>query len=133
MNQNIYCLVVGSRNFTDYKTMCKALDLILANYTNVVIVSGGAKGADALAERYAKEHKYTLKIFPADWDKYGKRAGYIRNKEMHKYIAAFPNRTVVAFWDGSSKGTAHNFELSLTYNNPLKIFHYKEKQKHFKM
>ena len=55
MNQNIYCLVVGSRNFTDYKTMCKALDLILANYTNVVIVSGGAKGADALAHaKYIK-------------------------------------------------------------------------------
>lgn len=64
-----YCLVVGSRTFDDYELMKKKLDHILKNYHRIVIVSGGARGADSLAERYAKEKGYPLKVFPAEWDK----------------------------------------------------------------
>lgn len=121
-----YCLVVGSRNFDNYELMRGILDYLLQNKKYVVIVSGGAKGADSLAERYANEHNYRLKVFPANWDKYGKSAGYKRNEQMHLYISApsDKDRGVVAFWDGSSKGTAHNFELSLKYDNPIKIYNY---------
>jgi len=122
------CLVVGSREFEDYETLCKVLDKILQNYEDVEIVSGGAKGADSLAERYAKEHGYALKVFPANWNKYGKSAGWRRNTEMHKYISTFPNRGVIAFYNGTSKGTAHNFELAPKYENQLKIYNYIEKQ-----
>lgn len=119
-----YCLVVGSRSFNDYPLMCKVLDHLLQNKEEIVIVSGGAKGADTLAERYAFEHNYRLEVFQANWTQFGNKAGYLRNEEMHKYIAQFEDRGVVAFWNGMSKGTAHNFELSLTYDNPIKIYNF---------
>lgn len=121
-----YCLVVGSRTFDNYQLMCEALDHLLQNKKYIVIVSGGAKGADTLAERYANEHGHRLKVFKADWNKYGKSAGYRRNEQMHLYISAHSDkdRGVVAFWDGNSKGTAQNFELAVRYNNPIRIYNY---------
>lgn len=75
--------------------------------TEVEIVSGTAKGADQLGERFAKEHNYQIKQFPADWNTYGKKAGYIRNKQMAEYADA-----LVAFWNGESKGTKSMIELA---------------------
>lgn len=121
-----YLLVVGSRTFRDYDLMREKLDHLLSRYTSmcvpICIVSGGARGADTLAERYAKERNYELEVFPADWDKYGKSAGYRRNREMHRFISQC-NRDCgcVAFWDGQSRGTAHNFKLAEEYNVPLRI------------
>ena len=119
-----YCLVVGSRTFNDYSCMCKVLDHLLQNKKEITIVSGGARGADNLAEQYAKEHGYDLKVFPADWNKYGKSAGYKRNTQMHEFIALHKNRGVIAFWDGSSKGTTHNFDLVKQYNTPIRVYNY---------
>jgi predicted Rossmann fold nucleotide-binding protein DprA/Smf involved in DNA uptake len=116
-----YCLIVGSRTFNNYTAFEQKVDYLLQNYSDVVIVSGGAKGADALAKRYAKERGLQYVEFPANWDKYGKTAGYIRNEEMHKYIAQFEKRGCIAFWDGKSRGTQHNFPLAKKYNTPLKI------------
>lgn len=116
-----YCLVAGSRNFTDYQLLFKKLDFFLQNHKEVIIVSGGAKGADTFAEWYAKKRGYNLKVFPAQWDIYGKSAGYKRNKQMHQFISQFENRGCVCFWDGSSRGTAHNFELCKTFGTPLRI------------
>lgn len=124
-----YLLVVGSRTFTDYDLMCTKLDHLLSRYTEmcvpICIVSGGARGADQLAERYAKDHDYQLEVFPADWNKYGKSAGYRRNREMHRYISQM-NRSCgcVAFWDGQSRGTAHNFKLAEEFNVPLRIIRF---------
>lgn len=123
-----FCLVVGSRTFQDYDLLKSKLNHLLQNQGNeVVIVSGGAKGADSLAERYAKEKDLPLKIFPAEWGKYGKSAGYIRNEEMHKYISKQNKRGVVAFWDGMSKGTTHNFGLADKYKNKIKLIHFRKK------
>lgn len=65
------------------------------------VVSGGAKGADACGEEWAKRHKIPIKRFPADWSK-GRSAGPIRNREMAAYADA-----LVAVWDGKSPGTAN--------------------------
>lgn len=117
-----YCLVVGSRTLTDYDFFRTKMDFFLLNQKKVVIVSGGARrGADSFAERYAEEKGYPAEIILAEWDKYKKTAGYIRNEKMHQYISNKPKRGVVAFWDGISKGTAHSFSLSKKYNNPLKL------------
>lgn len=116
-----YCLVVGSRSFNDYLLLQRKLDALLANQSEVTIVSGGAKGADAFARIYANRRGYTLKEFPADWSTYGKSAGYRRNREMHEFIAQFEKRGVVAFWDGKSKGTAHSFELAKEFGNPIRV------------
>lgn len=114
-------LVVGSRTFLDYDLLKATLDNILSNVTDIEIISGGANGADTLAEKYAKEKAYVLKIFPADWNKYGKSAGYKRNEQMHEYISHSEEKICIAFWDGKSKGTQQNFELARKYDNPLKI------------
>ena len=119
------CLVVGSRSFNDYKLMKEKLDKLLVNQSSVLIVSGGARGADALAEQYAKERRYPCEVFPADWST-GKGAGFVRNEKMHKFISTFESRGVVAFWDGKSRGTAHNFRLAEKYNNPLRVIRFKE-------
>ena len=122
MDKEIYILVVGSRCITDY-TYIKAYlsNLIRSNYPgrHITIVSGGARGVDKFAERWADENRYRKIVMPADWDKFGKSAGYRRNEEMHRFIADKENRLVVAFWDGKSKGTAHNFGLAKKYNNEI--------------
>lgn len=52
------------------------------------------------------------KEFKVDWKKFGKKAGMIRNEEMHKYIKNFEHKMVFAFWNGESKGTQSNFDFS---------------------
>ena len=92
------------------------------------IVSGGARGADTLAERYAKENDYDIKVMKADWDRHGKSAGYKRNVEMHEEIKKAEKCAVVCFWDGESKGTAHNFDLARQAHTPLKVYNYTRKR-----
>ncbi|MCD8083858.1 MAG: DUF2493 domain-containing protein [Clostridiales bacterium] len=119
-----FCLVAGSRTFRDYDLMRRSLDYLLSLQQKVVIVSGGARGADTLAEQYAKERGYDLRVFPAKWNEYGKIAGMIRNEEMQQYIAKSNNRGIVAFWDGKSRGTAQNFELAQKYKNPVRLIRF---------
>lgn len=123
MIETKYVLVVGSRTITDEEKIFNELNKYCDE--NTVIVSGGARGVDSIAEKYADINNLEKVIMPADWNKYGKRAGYIRNDAMHKYIANFPNRLCIAFWDGMSKGTAQNFKLAEKYNTPLIIINYK--------
>ena len=106
--------IIGSRNFNDYELVVETL----LEYENIItlIVSGGAKGADMLGERWAKEKNKELLVFYPDWVKYGKSAGFIRNKDI------IENSDIVfAFWDGVSKGTKHSIDLSVKLNKELKI------------
>ncbi len=100
-------IVAGSRTFNDYDFLKEKMDELIKGREETEIVSGTAKGADILGEKYAKESGFQIKRFPADWDKYGKRAGYIRNEEMAKYANA-----CICFWDGKSKGTQHMINLA---------------------
>lgn len=75
-------IIAGSRYYTDYSTVEKDVDFIRSRHHIDTIVSGTARGVDSLGERYAKEHNINLMRFAPDWDRYGKRAGYIRNTEM---------------------------------------------------
>jgi hypothetical protein len=98
-------IIAGSRGFTDYSVLHFFLSINPWEITEVV--SGTARGADKLGERYAEENGISVKRFPADWDTHGKRAGYIRNSEMADYADA-----LVAFWDGESRGTKHMIDLA---------------------
>ena len=74
-----------SRDFNDYNLLKEKCDTFLEikrMVNDIQIVSGGARGADSLGERYAAEKGYHLQLFNADWEKYGKSAGYKRNVEM---------------------------------------------------
>ena len=116
-----YVIVAGSRTCTDYKLVEQNLDYLLQNKTEITIVQGGAKGADSLAKQYAEQRNYNIIEFTAEWNVFGKKAGYIRNRKMHEYIKQFPDRGCVCFWNGTSKGTQHNFELAKEFKTPLKI------------
>jgi hypothetical protein len=71
-------------------------------YMFTEVVSGGAQGVDFLAELYAKKKSLPFKEFKADWEQFGKKAGFLRNSEMADYADG-----LVAVWDGHSKGTFH--------------------------
>lgn len=124
-----FCMIVGTRTFDDYDTLKSIMDKMLVNKQekDIVIVSGGARGADSLAERYAHENGHQLIVFPANWDEEKNRAGYNRNERMHEYLAKKEDKGVIAFWDGASKGTTHSFQLSKQYHNPMKCYNYKKK------
>lgn len=88
----IRCIIAGGRTFDDYALVKRKLDAIFQHQECVEIVSGGATGADALGEQYARERGWPVKRFPADWD-LGKRAGPLRNAQMVAYathLVAFP-------------------------------------------
>ena len=119
-------IVAGSRDFNDYEFLCETLDKELLDLTeandiidDIQIVSGTAKGADKLGERYAKQNQYSVQQFPADWNTFGKKAGYIRNEEMAKYADA-----CICFWDGESRGTKHMIDLAKKYNLLTKVVLY---------
>ena len=118
-----YLLVVGSRTFTDYGLLCEKIKYLTANYSDVCIVSGGANGADYLAKKYAEDNGLVYIEFNAQWDVFGKSAGYIRNEKMHEFISRFKNRGCVMFWDGKSAGTKQSIELAKRYNNQLRIIY----------
>jgi hypothetical protein len=112
-------IIAGGRDFSDFPLLYSKCEEILANSTNVEIVSGTAKGADKLGEHYAKLKGFIVKQFPAEWDKYGKSAGYIRNKDMADYADI-----LISFWDGESKGTKHMIDLAMERGLEVNIINY---------
>lgn len=88
--------VIGSRGFNDYDLVKETLK----HHTITLLVSGGAKGADSLGERYANENNIETLIFKPDWKKHGPAAGPLRNTDIVNNAD-----TIIAFWDGESKGT----------------------------
>jgi len=100
-------IIAGGRDFNDYELLKEKCDKIVSGLTSVEIVSGMARGADALGVRYAKERDFVYHPFPADWNTQGKRAGMLRNIDMAKFSDG-----LIAFWDGKSKGTKHMIETA---------------------
>lgn len=109
--------VIGSRGFNNYDLVCDELNPLLNDIE--LIVSGGAKGADTLGERWANENNIRTLIFKPDWNKWGKRAGFIRNTDI---IAN--SDYVIAFWDGVSPGTLSSIKLSERSGTKIKIVKY---------
>lgn len=107
--------VVGSRVFNNYEFLKTRLMLHFTDGDKVV--SGGARGADRLSERFAKEFNYETIIYKPLWDIHGKRAGYLRNEDIVN-----KSDLVIAFWDGKSKGTKHTIDLTTKDNKPLIIY-----------
>lgn len=110
-------VVAGSRGFDNYQLLTQILDRIIT--PDDVIISGMARGADLLGVRYAKEHNISVLKYPAQWNLYGRSAGYRRNEQM-----AVVTDKVIVFWDDVSKGTKHMINLAHKYNKQLMIVHY---------
>lgn len=107
-------IIAGSRHFTDYELMCK----VMANlrWTVTEVVSGKAPGADTLGERWASENNIPVKEFPADWSKFHRAAGPIRNKQMADYAEA-----CVVFLYPNSRGSINMYEQARKKEMPLVV------------
>lgn len=95
--------IVGSREYPDLE---EVREFIGSLPPSVTIVSGGARGVDTAARSAAREFKLKYKEWPAEWNLYGRQAGFMRNAQIVK-----DSDIVIAFWDGISKGTQHTIEL----------------------
>ena len=121
-------IVAGCRTFQDYALLCAHLDRITDEIPGKIeLISGHASGADALGERYAREHKIKLRVFPARWDLYGRAAGIIRNQQMMVY-ALKKSAIAVFFWDGSSHGTRDAIRRALKAGIDTRIIQIEEKR-----
>lgn len=111
--------IVGSRNFNDYGLLLETLKEITGI---TAVVSGGADGADTLAEQFADEHGIPKIIYPItreDWIQYGMAAGPIRNRAIVEECDM-----MVAFWDGESTGTKDAFMQCTRAKKPVKVIMY---------
>lgn len=112
-------VIAGCRDYNNYNEAKEFIDFCTCNIrkeNEIVIVSGGASGADAIGEQYAKENGFKVEKYPADWKKYGRAAGPIRNKQMAE-ISDY----VICFWDNKSKGTKSMIEYAKELNRRVKI------------
>jgi predicted Rossmann fold nucleotide-binding protein DprA/Smf involved in DNA uptake len=117
--------IVGSRTITDKgaivmgvsQAMAKAMELGLDPQITE-IVSGGAKGVDAMAEDYAKAHGFPTRIFRADWDRHGRRAGFLRNRDIVANCDM-----VLAIHDGESRGTQMTIDIAKRQERPTVVLY----------
>lgn len=119
-------IIAGGRDFDDYDLLKKEVTAYISFYGHssmfmdeLEIVSGCARGADKLGERYAKELNIPIKEFPADWDYYGLSAGFIRNLQMAKYATH-----CIVFWNGESKGSLNMIKNASSRNLNVKVVIY---------
>jgi predicted Rossmann fold nucleotide-binding protein DprA/Smf involved in DNA uptake len=107
--------VIGSRNFNDYEQLKKEINNLSFSKDINEIISGGARGADSLAEKYANEYRIKLTVFKPDWN-IGKHAVFLRNTQIIESSDA-----VIAFWDGQSKGTLDSLNKAKKLNKIVVI------------
>lgn len=115
-------IIAGGRDFTDTWFIVECLAELVEHYPEYgkpELVCGMARGADITAHDLWVDVKLPIHKFPADWNKHGRSAGYIRNTQMADFADA-----LVAFWDGQSKGTAHMINTMKKLNKPVHVFRY---------
>lgn len=123
-------LMAGSRYFDKMSFedlviyVCSKLDLEIQKHKEpIILMSGGAKGVDIIAEEYAKYNNLPFELYKADWDSFGKSAGYKRNVDMGMVCDVG-----VIFHNGISKGTHHMIDVLKKLNKPYKIYYPYENQ-----
>ena len=111
--------IVGSRSFFNFEVFKETLEDYLDKNKifPTLIISGGAGGVDSLAELWAKDMNIPTQIFKADWNKLGKAAGMLRNTTIINTADK-----VVAFWDGTSRGTQDSIKKAKVSKKLLIIF-----------
>lgn len=112
-------VIGGLRSYENYKEFCNYVDFCLSEISTkgeIIIISGHCSGTDMMAEQYAKEKNYILEIYPAEWKKYGRAAGPIRNRQMVENADY-----VIAFWNNKSRGTKNLIECARNRNIPIKV------------
>lgn len=106
-------IIAGSRTIKDYDVVKEAIEK--SGFDITTLISGTADGVDQLGEKWAKDNNIPIELHPADWDKWGRSAGTIRNQEMAECAEA-----CILVWDRQSKGTKNM--LINAINNHLKLY-----------
>jgi hypothetical protein len=114
-------VIAGSRGITSYDLVRDFIESVeeahmLPKKDITQVVSGGAPGVDSLGEQWARDNEISVRRFLPDWEKYGKAAGPIRNREMVDYTDA-----VIAIWDGKSRGTKSTIDYARSKGKPVYI------------
>ena len=123
-------IIAGSRTVADYWLVRAAVEAALAEWADAgavaEVVSGCngrrdaagrvVSGTDLLGEAWASAHAIPVKRFPADWNKHGKAAGPIRNREMAAHATH-----LVAVWVGESRGTKNMIEEMEKLGKPVHV------------
>jgi len=125
--ENFKVIIAGSRGFSNYKLLKEKCNEYLREKRkeyNIIIISGGARGADTLGEKYAQDEGFSLEVFPANWNKFGKSAGFRRNEQMAEVADA-----LIAFWDGKSHGTKHMIEIMENKKLLVRVVNYETSNK----
>lgn len=112
--------IVGSRDWP-YADLVR--NAVKSLHKDDVVVSGGARGVDTIAENTAKRLGLETLIFEAEWDRWGKSAGYIRNKDIVKAADR-----IIAFQLDGSRGTQHTIDLARKAGKPVKLTTYSKKK-----
>lgn len=118
-NSHVKLIVAGGRDFNNLALVSEYLIKGMGQCTQLEIVCGKARGADRMGELAANQLGLPVAEFPADWDKFGKSAGYKRNTQMAEYADE-----LLAFWDGKSRGTQHMIEIMQARGKPVHIVKY---------
>lgn len=116
-------IIAGGRDFNNYRLLTRKVDYFLSEKyktgEEIQVVCGGARGADDLGRDYAEDRDIDVALFPADWNKHGKSAGYIRNQQMGDYADA-----LIAFWDGESRGTKNMIDIMNKLGKLVRVVNY---------
>lgn len=121
-------MVCGSRSITDVSwvenQIVKYLKEIYTDDLDFIIINGKARGVDSIAREWAINHNVGNWDFPAEWDKYGRSAGFKRNAEMVDKCDY-----CLILWDGQSHGTKHDIDLCIQKGKPYKVVMYNNPRK----
>lgn len=110
-------IITGSRNANPFVARKLISDRLFELPVYSTIVHGGARGVDRMAGQEAQKLGLLVEEHPADWDRHGKSAGFVRNQEMLDTGADL----VLAFWDGRSNGTRHTIEIAERAGIPVEV------------
>lgn len=119
LDRKVKIAIVGSRDFVDFELFIKMVEPVFSKLSEHIdcIVSGGAKGADSLAEQYALVNKINTVIYKPDWNKYGRGAGIVRNK-----VIIENSDLVIAFLKNNSRGTTNSINTAKKLKKELIVF-----------
>lgn len=116
-------IVAGGRDYSNQNVVNYYIDRVKdvcdSRGLSLVIVCGMATGADTLGRNYAISNGLEVLEFPANWNRYGKSAGYIRNKEMGDVADS-----AIVFWDGRSKGSKLMIDIMHELKKPVVAISY---------
>lgn len=116
-DKDLIVVINGSRQFTNYNLLEEKCYEILAPYIekgfNIIIREGSARGADTLAIRFAKENNFELQDYKADWDRFGRGAGFKRNIEMIEGVNGDKKANILISFNMNTPGTNHTIRYAM--------------------